>query len=83
MTRLLRWLWRGPVWLLAAGLILGVRGYQRLLRPLLPPVCRFEPGCSEYFVLAVKKYGPVRGAMKGAWRICRCNPWGGCGYDPP
>jgi putative component of membrane protein insertase Oxa1/YidC/SpoIIIJ protein YidD len=31
----------------------------------------------------VKKYGPVVGAAKGAWRICRCNPWSRGGYDPP
>ena len=27
---------------------LVVRGYQLVIRPLLPSVCRFEPGCSEY-----------------------------------
>jgi putative membrane protein insertion efficiency factor len=79
----LRWLWKGPFWLISATMILCVRGYQKLIRPLLPPMCRFEPGCSEYFILAVKKYGPVVGAAKGAWRICRCNPWSRGGYDPP
>jgi putative membrane protein insertion efficiency factor len=68
---------------LAACLITMVRGYQVLLRPILPAVCRFEPSCSEYFIQAVRKYGPLRGACKGAWRICRCNPFGGSGYDPP
>ena len=82
MSRL-GWLWKAPAWLASAVLVGGVRGYQKLLRPLLPPVCRFEPGCSEYMILAVRKYGPVVGGAKGAWRICRCNPWGGCGYDPP
>ena len=67
----------------SAFLVAGVRCYQYGLRPLLPPLCRFEPSCSEYFIQAVEKYGPLRGACKGAWRICRCNPWGGCGYDPP
>jgi putative membrane protein insertion efficiency factor len=67
----------------AAGLITLVRGYQVLLRPILPAVCRFEPSCSEYFIQAVRKYGPLRGACKGAWRICRCNPFGRGGYDPP
>lgn len=75
--------WRGFVWLLGALLILPVKGYQRLIRPLLPPLCRFEPSCSNYFILAVRKHGPVVGPLKGAWRICRCNPWGGSGFDPP
>lgn len=64
-------------------LILLVRGYQRLLRPLLPPVCRFYPSCSEYMILAVRKYGPWRGACKGVARICRCHPFSEGGFDPP
>ena len=58
--------------------------YKWLVRPLLPPgVCRFEPSCSDYFIQAVRKYGPLRGTLKGAWRVCRCNPLGGHGHDPP
>lgn len=79
MTAVLRFLGR----LLTAFLIGGVRAYQYLLRPLLPPMCRFHPSCSEYFIAAVNKYGPIRGAAKGAWRICRCNPFCRGGYDPP
>jgi len=80
---MIRWLWRGPARALAAMMILLVRIYQKLIRPTLPPMCRFEPGCSEYFVLAVQRYGPIRGGAKGAWRICRCNPWNKGGWDPP
>ena len=68
---------------LTAFLITGVRAYQIGLRPIVPAVCRFYPSCSEYFILAVQKYGPVRGACKGLVRICRCNPWTVGGYDPP
>ena len=81
--RRLRWLWRGPALAVGGLMILCVRGYQKLVRPVLPPMCRFEPGCSEYFIGAVKKYGPVVGCARGAWRICRCNPWNKGGYDPP
>ncbi|MFL5244036.1 MAG: membrane protein insertion efficiency factor YidD [Gemmataceae bacterium] len=73
--------------MLRAGLVLIlislVRFYQVCLRPVLPSVCRFHPSCSEYFILAVRQYGPFRGAWKGVGRICRCNPWGQGGYDPP
>ena len=79
----MHWLWRGPAIVLSALFIGAVRGYQYVIRPWLPPVCRFEPGCSEYFILAVKKYGPLLGAAKGTWRICRCNPLCAGGYDPP
>ena len=68
---------------LSAFLIGSVWFYRLILRPVLPSVCRFEPSCSEYFIQAVRKYGPVRGAYRGVRRICRCNPWNQGGYDPP
>jgi len=68
---------------LSAFLIALVRCYQVGLRPILPAVCRFQPSCSEYFILAVSKYGPFRGSWRGLGRICRCNPWCQGGYDPP
>lgn len=64
-------------------LIMPVRFYQTVIGPLLPRMCKFQPSCSEYFIQAVHKHGPVRGACKGVWRICRCNPWNRGGYDPP
>ncbi|HEY7156343.1 MAG TPA: membrane protein insertion efficiency factor YidD [Gemmataceae bacterium] len=73
----------GVRFVLATILIAGVRFYQVCLRPMLPAVCRFEPSCSEYFIQAVHKYGPLRGACKGVWRICRCNPFSSGGFDPP
>lgn len=64
-------------------LILCVRGYQIVLRPLLPQVCRFTPSCSQYFIESVRKHGPLRGAWRGVCRIGRCHPWHPGGYDPP
>jgi len=73
-----RW-WR----IVIGGLLIGgVYGYRYLIRPFLPPMCRFMPSCSEYFILSVRKHGPIRGAAKGVWRICRCHPWNPGGYDP-
>ena len=63
--------------------LLPVWFYQICLRPILPAVCRFEPSCSEYFIGAVRLYGPARGVWKGLRRICRCHPWSPGGYDPP
>jgi len=68
-----------PSWLLIAG----VRLYQIFLSPVLGRQCRFLPTCSQYFILAVKKYGAVRGAYRGVLRICRCHPFHPGGYDPP
>ena len=36
--------------------------------------CRFQPSCSRYAELAVRKYGVVRGLMKSGVRVVRCNP---------
>ena len=34
-------------------------------------------------MLALRDYGAVRGSVLAVWRILRCNPWGGHGWDPP
>ncbi|EEH53371.1 uncharacterized protein MICPUCDRAFT_9776, partial [Micromonas pusilla CCMP1545] len=59
-----------------------IRFYRTQISPLTPPSCRFVPTCSSYAVSAYKKYGPWRGFALTAWRILRCNPLGGRGYDP-
>lgn len=69
-------------------LIAPVRFYQRYLTGPLHVLsgpgsgCRFTPSCSAYFIEAVQVHGALRGFLLGAWRILRCNPWGGHGYDP-
>jgi putative membrane protein insertion efficiency factor len=64
-------------------LIALVRLYQLFLSPWLGPNCRYDPTCSSYMIAAVRKYGCLRGAWRGALRICRCHPLGSSGYDPP
>ena len=44
-------------------------------------VCRYYPPCSQYAGDAVRKYGPLRGSLKAAWRVLRCNPWSRGGVD--
>ncbi|MDP6693260.1 MAG: membrane protein insertion efficiency factor YidD [Phycisphaerales bacterium] len=69
--------------ILARVLILFVRSYQITLRPLLGGHCRFQPTCSDYAIEALTKHGAIKGFIKSVCRIFRCNPFGGCGYDPP
>jgi putative membrane protein insertion efficiency factor len=64
------------------GVLLLLRGYKRLISPLLLPACRYVPSCSEYAMDAVEYYGVCRGGAKAMLRILRCHPLGGCGYDP-
>ncbi|KAL9303269.1 hypothetical protein ACSQ67_020532 [Phaseolus vulgaris] len=60
-----------------------LRFYKREISPILPKSCRYVPTCSEYSMEAYKRYGVVKGTVLTAWRLCRCNPLGGHGYDPP
>jgi putative membrane protein insertion efficiency factor len=59
-----------------------IRGYQKLISPMLPPSCRFHPTCSEYGYEAIQKHGLVKGGGLAIWRVLRCNPWGKGGFDP-
>jgi putative membrane protein insertion efficiency factor len=62
--------------------IVPIRAYQRLVSPLLPPRCKYEPSCSRYAAQAVREYGILRGLILAGWRLLRCNPWSHGGYDP-
>jgi len=79
----MNFLWTIIVALPSRLLIGGVRLYQIFLSPILGRQCRFTPTCSQYFILAVKKYGALRGSCRGILRICRCHPFHPGGYDPP
>ena len=63
-------------------LVLLLRGYQYLFRPLLGRNCRFMPSCSDYAIEAVTRHGPLRGTWLAMKRIGRCHPWNPGGYDP-
>ncbi|MDP7006543.1 MAG: membrane protein insertion efficiency factor YidD [Phycisphaerales bacterium] len=69
--------------ILATCFISIVKIYQVTLRPLMGGHCRFQPTCSDYAIGALLKYGGLKGGSKAILRILKCNPWGGCGYDPP
>lgn len=64
-----------PLWL-------GIRFYQRAIRPLLPPLCRHYPSCSRYAVEALHGHGVFRGSWLAFTRILRCNPLSKGGFDP-
>ena len=76
---LLKW----PGRIVIALLIGLIRLYQLTLSPLLGNVCRFEPSCSRYMIGALRKYGLLRGLVRGIGRLSRCHPWHPGGYDPP
>lgn len=63
-------------------IILLILIYRRFISPLKPPTCRFIPTCSEYALIAVEKYGPIKGSYMAIKRIFRCHPFNPGGYDP-
>jgi uncharacterized protein len=79
MNRVAMEIWQLPRRMLVALVII----YQWTLSPLLGQRCRFEPSCSAYFIVAVQKYGAIRGTLRGLARITRCHPFHPGGYDPP
>lgn len=79
MRRVLSLLIRLPR-LLFVGL---VRAYQLFLSPHLGRTCRFHPTCSTYSIQAFREYGVLKGLVLTIYRLGRCHPWGGHGYDPP
>jgi uncharacterized protein len=68
--------------LLLWPLVAFVRAYQLVVRPLLPPLCRFHPSCSDYALEALHVHGPAKGAWLATKRVCRCGPWTPGGFDP-
>ncbi len=56
--------------------------YKAVISPLLPPTCRFVPTCSEYGLIAFKRFGFIKGFKLTLKRILKCRPGGPYGYDP-
>lgn len=67
----------------STSMISALGFYKSFISPLLPPACRFVPTCSQYGVQAIQKFGPGKGSILIAWRLMRCSPFGGKGFDPP
>ena len=61
---------------------IAIRAYQLSLSSLTGRACRYLPSCSSYVDEAIDRHGLWAGGFMGLARICRCHPWGGCGYDP-
>ncbi|MGL5269354.1 MAG: membrane protein insertion efficiency factor YidD [Selenomonadaceae bacterium] len=62
--------------------ILLIKFYRMFISPLKPPSCRYIPTCSQYALIAIEKYGAVRGGWMAVKRILRCHPFHKGGYDP-
>ncbi|PXF40755.1 hypothetical protein BWQ96_09517 [Gracilariopsis chorda] len=73
---------RGVAKAASAAMLSILAFYRKNITDIMPPNCRFVPSCSKYMVEAIETYGAWRGFILSAWRVIRCNPTGGAGYDP-
>ena len=44
--------------------------------------CKYFPSCSNYALVAYKKFNFFYASILTFWRIMRCNPFSKGGYDP-
>ena len=56
-------------------LILIIKIYQLTLGVVCRGHCRFQPTCSEYMLQSIKKYGVIKGVLKGIKRLSKCHPY--------
>ena len=68
--------------ILALPFITLIRLYRIFISPLLGSNCRHTPTCSEYGIIALKKYGVFKGTFLTSKRIIKCNSLFKGGYDP-
>jgi len=63
-----------------------LKGYKIFISPFIKTVfgggCRFTPTCSEYSVMAIRRFGIIKGAYLSFLRILRCNPFTRSKVDP-
>ena len=70
-------------YILARLLALGAVLVYKAFAPMdIRNRCRFEPCCSTYMMICLKKYGLIIGSIMGIKRIMRCRPPNG-GVDYP
>lgn len=56
--------------------------YKKLISPLFPSSCIYQPSCSSFMLEAIKKHGLIRGFLLGFKRLLRCNSHNKGGIDP-
>ncbi|NLL63009.1 MAG: membrane protein insertion efficiency factor YidD [Ruminococcaceae bacterium] len=63
-------------------LINSIKFYRKYISPRFPTMCKFYPTCSEYGIIAIERFGPLKGSFLTLWRVIRCSPLTSGGYDP-
>lgn len=67
--------------LLSRGAITCISMYQKYISAGRPARCKYYPSCSQYTLIAIKRFGFFRGVLLGGWRLLHCQPWSYGGVD--
>ena len=67
--------------MMKALFILIVKGYQKLISPLIGQRCRFYPSCSNYALDALKTHNIFKAIYLITKRLLKCGPWHSGGID--
>jgi len=61
----------------AEALIFSIGKYRELVSPHLKGIvtCKFNPSCSSYAMMALKKHGAFRGTLMTITRLAKCSPF--------
>lgn len=73
------WILTAPIRYLCISLIYF---YKIFISPLSASVCRYQPTCSTYTLIAIQRFGVIHGGYLGVKRILRCTPKHMAGVDP-
>lgn len=64
------------------ALLALIRLYQKTRPKSTAGCCKYIPTCSEYGLVAIERFGALKGGLLTLWRILRCNPFSKGGFDP-
>lgn len=67
--------------ILKTTILLLIRFYQRYISIFLGKNCIYYPTCSQYTIIAIERYGVIKGGYLGVKRILRCTPFHQGGID--
>lgn len=65
-----------------AVLLALIRLYRKMRPKSTAGCCKYIPTCSEYGMVAIERFGALKGGLLTLWRILRCNPFSKGGFDP-
>ena len=68
--------------LLAYPFILIIKYYRLFMSHIIGGNCIYSQTCSEYGIVALRKYRVFKGSFLTAKRILKCNSLFKGGYDP-